>query len=86
MPATWSLTALSQVLTSMDNEELFGPVLHRLGFGEAVERDLLTNYKVLVLAIDETYVADTFQNAMAHSGEIQLGDAARNSWAAWTSR
>ncbi|MGI8417395.1 MAG: DEAD/DEAH box helicase [Nakamurella sp.] len=65
------------VLTSMDNEDLFGPVLHRLGFGEAVERDLLTDYKVLVLAIDETYVASTFQNAMAHSGEIQLGDAAK---------
>lgn len=45
------------VLTSMDNEDLFGPVLHRLGFGEAVERDLLTDYKVLVLAIDETLPA-----------------------------
>jgi len=32
---------------------------------------------VLVVAIDETYLAGTFQNAMARSGEIQLGDAAK---------
>ena len=41
----------------MDDEELYGPEFHRLGFGEAVERDLLTDYKVLVLAVDETSVA-----------------------------
>ena len=44
------------VLASMDDEDLFGPEFHRLGFGEAVERGLLTDYKVLVLAVDETSV------------------------------
>lgn len=42
------------VVASMDNEALFGPEFHRLGFGEAVERDLLSDYKVLVLAVDES--------------------------------
>lgn len=65
------------VLADMNDESLFGPELHRLGFGEAVEADLLTDYKVLVLAIDEQYVAENFQKEMAASGEIPLGDAAK---------
>jgi predicted helicase len=67
----------SAVLASMDDEAVFGPVLHRLGFGEAVEKNLLTDYRVLVLTVDEQYVAENFQQAVAHSGEIQLGDAAK---------
>lgn len=62
---------------SMDNEAWFGREFHRLGFGDAVEADLLTDYKVLVLAVDEQYVADNFQSAMATGGEMALGDAAK---------
>ena len=65
------------VLADMNDERLFGPELHRLGFGDAVEADLLTDYKVLVLAVDEQYVAENFQQAMAQSGEIKLDDAAK---------
>jgi predicted helicase len=65
------------VLADMSDETVYGPELHRLGFGDAVEADLLTDYKVLVLAVDEQYVADNFQQAMATSGEIALGDAAK---------
>jgi predicted helicase len=65
------------VLADMNDEAVFGPELHRLGFGEAVEADLLTDYKVVVLAVDEKYVAENFQQAMATSGEIALGDAAK---------
>ncbi len=65
------------ILASMDDEATFGPVFHRLGFGEAVEKDLLTDYKVLVLTVDEAYVAENFQQAVAIAGEIQLGDAAK---------
>ena len=31
----------------MDDESVFGPVLHRLTFGEAIERDLLSDYQVV---------------------------------------
>jgi len=65
------------VLASMDDEAVFGPVLHRLGFGEAVERDLLTDYKVLVLTVDEAFVAQNFQQELGASGELKLGDAAK---------
>jgi predicted helicase len=67
------------VLASMDDEAVFGPELHRLGFGEAVSRDLLTDYKVLVLAVDETSVSRTFQLQLADEGnELRLDDAANN--------
>jgi predicted helicase len=66
------------VLCSMDNESLFGPEMHRLGFGEAVGANLLTDYKVLVLAVDETYVSKIFQNQLAdRNHELQLDDAAK---------
>jgi predicted helicase len=70
-------TASDAVLVSMDDESLYGPVLHRLGFGEAVEKDLLTDYKVLVLKVDEGFVAESFQSELAQSGEIKLEDAAK---------
>ncbi|MFJ9393189.1 DEAD/DEAH box helicase [Nocardioides sp. NPDC101246] len=65
------------VLADMNDDTLFGPELHRLGFGDAVEAGLLTDYKVLVLAVEEKYVAENFQQAMAESGEIKLDDAAK---------
>ncbi|MGF9753763.1 type ISP restriction/modification enzyme [Microvirga sp. 0TCS3.31] len=70
-------TDAEAVLADMGNTAIYGPELHRLGFGDAVEADLLTDYKVLVLSVDETYVAENFQSAMAQSGEIALGDAAK---------
>lgn len=68
---------VNAVLASMDDETVYGPELHRLGFGEAVERDLLADYKVLVLAVDEASVARTFQLQLAQDGELNLDDAAK---------
>jgi predicted helicase len=66
------------VLCSMDDEELYGPEFHRLGFGEAVESDLLTDYRVLVLAVDEEAVARTFQEQLSDdNSELRLDDAAK---------
>jgi predicted helicase len=65
------------VLASMDDETMYGPELHRLSFGEAVAKDLLTDYKVVVLAVDETAVASTFQTQLADDGDLKLDDAAR---------
>ncbi len=65
-------------LCSMDDPDLYGPELHRLGFGEAVERNLLSDYRVLVLAVDEEYVSRTFQSQLADtSHELNLDDAAK---------
>lgn len=43
-------------VASMDDEAVFGPVLHRLTFGEGIERNLLSDYQVVVVGVDdETY-------------------------------
>lgn len=67
----------SAVIYSMDDEDVFGPVFHRLGFGEAVERDLLSDYRVLVLTIDEDSIGSAFQETFAADGELNIPDAAR---------
>ncbi|WP_297750731.1 type ISP restriction/modification enzyme [uncultured Tessaracoccus sp.] len=68
----------SAELTSMDDLALFGPVFHRLGFGEAVENGLLTDYKVAVLMVTEEQMAGPVQSMMADDNlEIPLDDAAK---------
>ena len=63
---------------SMDDAALFGEEFHRLGFGEAVSKSLLSDYKVLVLAVDEKYVSKTFQRQIADANnELNLDDAVR---------
>jgi predicted helicase len=66
------------ILASMDDEDLYGPEFYRRGFGEAVSKDLLTDYKVLVLAVEETAVAKTFQQQLSDEhNELRLDDAAK---------
>ncbi|MBV2168571.1 MAG: DEAD/DEAH box helicase family protein [Bdellovibrio sp.] len=65
-------------LCSMDDVSLYGPEFHRLGFGKAVSEHLLTDYKVLVLAIDESIIDPKFQKRFADENqEIQLEDIAK---------
>jgi superfamily II DNA or RNA helicase len=49
-------------LTSMDDERAFGPVFHRLTFGEAIAQGLLSDYQVAIVGVDEPtyakFVAD----------------------------
>ena len=51
----------SVVLCSMDDDTLYGPLFHYLGFGQAVAQGLLADYKVLVLAVDEGEASVAFQ-------------------------
>lgn len=67
----------SATVYSMDDESTYGPEFHRLGFGKAVEMGHLTDYKVLVLAVDEQAVLDRFGAVISGSGEVNLEDAAR---------
>ncbi|MDQ2815446.1 MAG: DEAD/DEAH box helicase family protein [Actinomycetota bacterium] len=61
-----------------DNSTDFGPEFHRLGFGKAVEKGLLTDYKVLILTIDEGVVASTLQKGFAGGeSELNLDDASK---------
>ncbi|KWT61118.1 damage-inducible protein [Streptomyces albus subsp. albus] len=65
-------------VASMDDEAKYGPEFHRLGFGQAVEQGLLTDYKVLILTVDEDVVAKTLQEGFAGgASELNLDDAAK---------
>ncbi|MEV3905536.1 Helicase associated domain protein [Mycobacterium sp. NPDC050551] len=48
-------------VASMDNDATFGPVFHRLAFGEAIERNLLTDYQVAVVGVDDATYRDWAQ-------------------------
>ncbi|MCU6479798.1 DEAD/DEAH box helicase [Arthrobacter sp. A2-55] len=62
---------------SMDDEAVFGPEFHHLGFGRAVEMGHLADYKVLVLAVDEEAVSRSFQGMFEENGDLKLDDVAR---------
>lgn len=68
----------SAELVSMDDEDLFGPVLYRIGFDEAVRKGLLTDYKVVVLGISEDEIVESLQQELAHEGrELAVTDVAK---------
>ncbi|QWV87384.1 DEAD/DEAH box helicase family protein [Streptococcus parasuis] len=55
----------SIVVSSMDDESLYGEVFYRLGFGDAISHDILTDYKLMVLAVDETVVQKDMQKSLS---------------------
>lgn len=48
----------------MDDVSAFGPVLHKLSFGEAIDRDLLTDYKVIVVGVSDQTIKDEIDEAI----------------------
>lgn len=65
-------------LCSMDDEAMYGPEVFRIGFGEAVDKNLLTDYKVLVLTLSEADVPASLQDSVSNSGtEINMDDACK---------
>ena len=68
----------SAILCSMDDEEIYGKEFYHLGFSQAVALGLLSDYKVIVLAVDENYVSRTLQNLLTDSSsELILEDAVK---------
>ncbi|WJY19830.1 DEAD/DEAH box helicase family protein [Alteriqipengyuania flavescens] len=68
----------SAELASMDDEALYGETLFTRGFGWAVENQLLTDYKVIVLAVDEEMVSASVQNRLKDAdSSLVLDDATK---------
>jgi predicted helicase len=66
------------ILASMDDESLYGKTLLHKGFGWAVQKGLLTDYKVIVLAMDEGLVSASVQKRLAdQNSELDLDDATK---------
>lgn len=65
---------------SMDDRSRFGKELYRLGFSEAIDKKLLSDYRVLVLGVSEKYAASVMHKMIKSAGEagdINLTDTAR---------
>jgi len=68
----------SIVISSMDDESLYGSVFYRLGFGDAISHDILTDYKLMVLAVDEAVVQKDMQKSLADSENgLNIDDVGR---------
>lgn len=66
-------------LYSMDDEGKYGPIAYELTFAEAVEKGLLCDYRVVVLAINEEAVPGS-RIVVPHGqneAELEVGDAAK---------
>lgn len=65
-------------LCSMDDEVLYGKELYVITFSEAVKRGLLVDYKVIVLAVEETHVNRRLQNLLKdENNQLKVDDAAK---------
>ena len=63
---------------SMDDPARYGPEFHRLPFSAAVEKDLLSDYRVVILTLREDAAAPALQQHLANShSEINISDAAK---------
>lgn len=65
-------------LCSMDDVSLYGHELHVITFSEAVKRGLLVDYKVIVLAVEETHVNRRLQKLLSdENNQVKVDDAAK---------
>jgi helicase domain protein len=66
------------VLCSMDDKSMYGDEIYRIGFGEAVDKKLLTDYKVLILAVGDKDITPALRNVLTNEdGTIETDDAAK---------
>ncbi|MCM3068499.1 DEAD/DEAH box helicase family protein [Priestia flexa] len=69
---------LSVVIADMDNTDLYGEEFYRIGFGDAIRQGILTDYKVMVLAVDEEMIARRFQQMLANKdSELEFDDVTK---------
>jgi predicted helicase len=65
-------------LCSMDDKSLYGEEIYRIGFGEAVEKNLLSDYKVLILTLNESNVPPSLWKMIDDgSNEINSDDVSK---------
>ena len=67
-------------IASMDDETIFGPVLHHLTFGQAIANDppLLTDYRVLVIGVNKDSVREMVEERTLVRTEEGVEDDARS--------
>lgn len=63
---------MSVVIADMNDKDIYGEEFYRIGFGDAVNKGILTDYKVMVLAVDEEMIARRFQTMLASKRDSEL--------------
>ena len=65
-------------LCSMDDKNLYGDEIYRIGFGKAVENNLLADYKVLILTLNSSQIPRELQAIIANGeSEFKVDDATK---------
>src|SRR5699024_255234 len=68
----------SVMIADMNDSSVFGEELYRIGFGDAIRKGILTDYKVMVLAVEEDIIARRFQNMFANTESgLQFDDVTK---------
>ena len=49
-------------VVGMDDNAIFGKVLYSLPFGEAIRRNLLTDYRIVIIGVDNPMIAEWIEN------------------------
>lgn len=66
------------VLCSMDDVNLYGEEFYRIGFGEAVDKGLLADYKVLILTVNDENISPTLRRYLTNEqGEVNADDGGK---------
>ncbi|MCR5463184.1 MAG: DEAD/DEAH box helicase family protein [Bacteroidales bacterium] len=66
------------ILCSMDDVNLYGEEFYKIGFGEAVDKGLLSDYKVLILTINDENISPTLRNYLTNeNGEVNADDGGK---------
>ncbi|WP_196424577.1 type ISP restriction/modification enzyme [Bombella sp. ESL0385] len=70
-------------LYSMDDEELYGPIIHEISFAEAVKKERLCPYKIVVLGVSESDVAEFVPSTLSDKDNNITLDVASRIIGAW---
>lgn len=66
------------VLCSMDDDAIYGQEIYRIGFGQAVDEGLLSDYKVLILTVSENDMTPAVQKMVKNEqNEINADDTSK---------
>ena len=65
-------------VVDMNDEKSFGKRFHTLTFGEAIKRDLLTDYRVLIVGVDNERIKEWIENRRLVATDTGLATDARS--------
>ena len=65
-------------VVDMNDKKSFGERFHTLSFGEAIERDLLSDYRVLIIGVDNERIKEWIENRLLVATDTGLTTDARS--------